>query len=295
MTAKTVLVLLQDGRPVHSFTLKQKAHLGRTPDADLSVLDPTVSTDHARVWRQGERVFLRDLGSTNGTFVNGGRVVGRKQLGDGDTVRLGRDTHIKVKVVTEDGAPAPLALEDIAGGVRRPLDPGENDIDGVVVMVSDRGQVTVDGDEFILGSVRRIGTGRWRLVTRTEGTGPTVRVEYGNATFPYRVEATDAGVNLVHLERPGRRLRVTARAPVALLSALASKLDEDLANGKGNDAGWCDNDEVRRAVWGDSSNRNRLHVAVFRLRKLLEDAGFNPKCVDKERGYTRLNVEDVSL
>ena len=63
----------------------------------------------------------------------------------------------------------------------------------------------------------------------------------------------------------------------------------------GNDAGWCDNDEIRRAVWGDASNRNRLHVAVFRLRKLLEDAGFNPKCVDKERGYTRLNVEDVDL
>lgn len=295
MSAKTVLILLQDGRPVHSFTLKQKAHLGRTPDADLSVLDPTVSTDHARVWRQGERVFIRDLGSTNGTFVNGGRVVGRKQLGDGDALRLGRDTHINVKIVAEDKSAATLALEDIAGGVRRPLETGDNDIDGVIVHVTAGGSVTVEGEEYALGSVRRLGRGRWRLVPSNEGTGPTVRIEYGNATFPYRVESTDAGITIVHLERPGRRLRVTARAPVALLSALASKLDEDLAAGKGNDAGWCDNDEIRRAVWGDASNRNRLHVAVFRLRKLLEDAGFNPKCVDKERGYTRLNVEDVDL
>ena len=79
------------------------------------------------------------------------------------------------------------------------------------------------------------------------------------------------------------------------MTALARKLEEDLASGKGSDAGWADNDEVRVAVWGDSSNRNRLHVAVFRLRRLLEDAGFNPDSIDKERGSTRLNVEDVVL
>ena len=89
MSAKTVLILLQDGRPVHSFTLKQKAHLGRTPDADLSVLDPTVSTDHARVWRQGERVFIRDLGSTNGTYLNRSRVSAPMVVHPGDHLQIG--------------------------------------------------------------------------------------------------------------------------------------------------------------------------------------------------------------
>ena len=204
MKSKTVLVLLQDGSPVHSFTLKQKAHLGRTPDADLSVMDPTVSTDHARVWLQGEQVYIRDLGSTNGTFVNGGRVVGRKPLGNGDSIRLGRDTHIKVKMVAQDGSKTQLALEDIAGGVRRPLEVGDNEINGVNVQLSEAGVVTVEGEAFAVGSIRRVGAGRWRLVTDTEPSGPTMRVEFGKSTFPYRVETSDKGVNIVHLE-PARK------------------------------------------------------------------------------------------
>jgi len=289
--AKAVLVLLHDGLPVHAFHLKQRAHLGRTPDADLSVADPTVSTDHARVWLQGEQVYIRDLGSTNGTWVNGGRVVGHKKLGDGDTIRLGRDTHLRVEVLA--GGLVPLALQDVLSGIRRPLE-GATLIDGTIVNVTDRGEVTIDGELFPLGAVRRVGAGRWRLVTDTERAEPTLRIAHGRPTFPYRVETSDGEVTIVHQDKPGRRLRVTARAPVTLLTALARKLDEDLAEGKGNDAGWADNDDIRDEVWGDVGNRNRLHVAVFRLRRLLEEAGFDPACVDKERGYTRLNVEDVS-
>ena len=48
--------------------------LGRALGNDLPVLDPTISRRHAEVWREDEVVHVRDLGSSNGTFVNGRRV-----------------------------------------------------------------------------------------------------------------------------------------------------------------------------------------------------------------------------
>jgi len=48
--------------------------IGRTGDCDVTVADPNVSRRHAEVWRTPEGVAIRDLNSTNGTFVNGHRV-----------------------------------------------------------------------------------------------------------------------------------------------------------------------------------------------------------------------------
>jgi adenylate cyclase len=59
-----------------SFDLKMNAPLivGRSPTCDLSVADPTISRRHAELVVDDEQVTLRDLGSSNGTFVNGHKV-----------------------------------------------------------------------------------------------------------------------------------------------------------------------------------------------------------------------------
>ncbi|HKH93951.1 MAG TPA: adenylate/guanylate cyclase domain-containing protein [Gemmatimonadaceae bacterium] len=59
-----------------SFDLKMNAPLivGRAPTCDLSVADPTISRRHAELLVDDEQVSLRDLGSSNGTFVNGRKV-----------------------------------------------------------------------------------------------------------------------------------------------------------------------------------------------------------------------------
>ncbi len=62
--------------------------LGRAHGCDLVVPDPGVSRQHARVQRGPEGTELVDLGSTNGTYVNGRRVV-RCRLRHGDRVQLG--------------------------------------------------------------------------------------------------------------------------------------------------------------------------------------------------------------
>jgi EAL domain-containing protein (putative c-di-GMP-specific phosphodiesterase class I) len=62
--------------------------LGRDATADLVVYCPRVSKAHAAIAHDGETLAIEDLGSTNGTFVNGRRVKGRVGLCDGDIIHL---------------------------------------------------------------------------------------------------------------------------------------------------------------------------------------------------------------
>ena len=66
--------------------------IGRSPEADLAVDDPYASEFHARVGLQDERVVVHDLGSTNGTYVNGRRVTSPTTVSRGDTVQIGKTT-----------------------------------------------------------------------------------------------------------------------------------------------------------------------------------------------------------
>lgn len=63
--------------------------LGRSPDCHVTIEDPLVSREHARLHLRGERAFVEDLGSRNGTRLNGKRVRGTHELADGDRIRIG--------------------------------------------------------------------------------------------------------------------------------------------------------------------------------------------------------------
>src|SRR5262245_34822813 len=63
--------------------------IGRTSDCQLSLDDPLVSRRHAVLVVDIEGVFLDDLGSRNGVFVNGTRIEGRSRITDGDAIRIG--------------------------------------------------------------------------------------------------------------------------------------------------------------------------------------------------------------
>ncbi len=64
--------------------------VGRGRGADLVLAEPTISRTHAAIgFEDGEGFFVQDLGSTNGTLVNGGRHK-RVGLGDGDEIQMGR-------------------------------------------------------------------------------------------------------------------------------------------------------------------------------------------------------------
>jgi FHA domain len=86
-------------------SLDQEFAIGRSAEG-LGKLgdDPQLSRRHARVARDpGGQVFIEDLGSTNGTFVNDQRISGRQALNPGDRIRVGH-TQLSLQ---GDAAPAP--------------------------------------------------------------------------------------------------------------------------------------------------------------------------------------------
>ena len=76
----------------HSHRAGDRAlRLGRSPDNDIILRDPATSGHHARVERRGDQFWIVDLGSTNGTLVNG-EPVQEKELSNGDRVTIGQNS-----------------------------------------------------------------------------------------------------------------------------------------------------------------------------------------------------------
>ena len=73
------------------FINKQEMTIGRDPTADISVSDPSISRKHARVRALGDDIELIDLGSANGTVVNGNKIASKSSvnLQKEDMIRLG--------------------------------------------------------------------------------------------------------------------------------------------------------------------------------------------------------------
>lgn len=68
--------------------------IGRLPECTISVNDSNISRRHAEI-RAGHTAFIvSDLGSTNGTLVNGARITGEARLSDGDIISFG-STHVR--------------------------------------------------------------------------------------------------------------------------------------------------------------------------------------------------------
>jgi len=91
------LTMRQGPRPDQSFELFKDVHtIGREAGNDIIINDAQVSRHHARLTLQGNAYILEDLGSTNGSFVNGRRVTGPVALSAGDMVGLGDNVVLAV-------------------------------------------------------------------------------------------------------------------------------------------------------------------------------------------------------
>ncbi|MBN1807736.1 MAG: HD domain-containing protein [Planctomycetes bacterium] len=136
--------VLQGGVPGQKFNLADgdRHVVGRANDCDIQLLDRGVSRHHVAFYIQEDKVFVEDLGSSNGTTLNGQRIK-RTQLSDGDLVRIGL-AAIRVRL-GRPGAPEQPDVEaedENAFGtrVRKHLDmeksfilspPDEDEIDGL--------------------------------------------------------------------------------------------------------------------------------------------------------------------
>ncbi len=82
--------------PGTAFTLATTTIVGRHPDCTLELNEPFVSAEHAELANDNGRWWVRDLGSTNGTFVNGNAVRVPTGVKPGDIVQFGR---VKLQLV----------------------------------------------------------------------------------------------------------------------------------------------------------------------------------------------------
>jgi serine phosphatase RsbU (regulator of sigma subunit)/pSer/pThr/pTyr-binding forkhead associated (FHA) protein len=84
------LVAIKGANAGQRFTLAgDSALIGRQPDVDVYLESLAVSRQHARILREAGGYFIEDVGSSNGTFLNGTRITGRTPLTENDLVQIG--------------------------------------------------------------------------------------------------------------------------------------------------------------------------------------------------------------
>jgi len=88
---------VRDIEPGTRFDLFGGLTLGRSAEADVSFTDRYASGIHARLYSRGDRYFVEDLASTNGTVLDGRPVSGESELRDGSVIEIG-DTSFRIEV-----------------------------------------------------------------------------------------------------------------------------------------------------------------------------------------------------
>ena len=91
---RLVVVAAMGHEPQSELAIGDSATLGRSQTADIKVDDPFASSAHARIFPRGQFMYIEDMGSTNGTFLNGRQLRQPERLTVSDTVRIG-DTEYR--------------------------------------------------------------------------------------------------------------------------------------------------------------------------------------------------------
>jgi pSer/pThr/pTyr-binding forkhead associated (FHA) protein len=144
--------------------------VGRSSDLDMVLVEDMVSRKHARISMQGDQIWIEDLGSTNGTFVNGEKIK-RSRLKEGDRILIG--TSI---------------LKLIAGDAPRDALDAKRELENVAQARRTSQQRTMSGsiEEVPLPDLLQLfGTSKKSgvLVIRTESDVGRIYLRKGNVAF----------------------------------------------------------------------------------------------------------------
>jgi hypothetical protein len=292
--------------------LEAEHPVGRSPRASLRLSAAFVSAQHAALSWAGTEWKVRDLGSRNGTFVDGRPVeVGSEvELNVGSQICFGRpeqawvlidDSPPDTLLVPEDAPDEPLRVTGEVVALPTPAEPW-----ATVFQCSD-GSWSVETEERVLplvsGQSFEVRGRRWRFsapmrLPRTSTSDWSELLLRDSTTWglDFAVSADEEHVQL-WLERGGERIDLGSRSYNYLLLHLARLRLRDAESGTPTTAaGWVHRDDISSALRIDREN---LNVMIFRIRKQLEAlAVAEPASVIERRpdshelriGLTRLSV-----
>jgi len=139
--------------------------IGRSVDSDVRVFDEAASRQHARVLRDGGVYMVEDLGSTNGTYVNG-RKVERHQLRSGDEIAV-RD--LTLLFLDDAAADRPTVIESRGLSIASRIEPKTSRISGNEEELLGRLAAVYRFTSVLSGPLRRIRKGIVDSLTETFG------------------------------------------------------------------------------------------------------------------------------
>ena len=89
MRPRLEVIAAQGYEPGTVFDISAGATMGRADSAEIPINDPFASSAHARIYSRGDFMHVEDMGSTNGTYLNGRQLRGAERLKVADVIRIG--------------------------------------------------------------------------------------------------------------------------------------------------------------------------------------------------------------
>ncbi len=174
--------------------------IGRAVENDIVITSRRISREHAHLRREGWRVILEDLDSTNGTFLNRERLLSPTALRDGDRIQIGDVTFVfHDPAITIRETPFPKLEVDAAAGVAR----------------VDRQAVDLSAKEFALLVHLYQHCGQ---VCSKDAIAAAVWPEYETGVYDYQIE------NLVHRLRQALEYEPSSPQLLVTVRGLGYKL-----------------------------------------------------------------------
>lgn len=302
--ARPVAVLQRIGEETR-VPLPAQTLVGRSATCGLQLDDKFVSSEHAKIQWTGGVWTIRDLGSRNGTFVDGRRVPPGEQTVLNPGVRIGFGDLEETYTLLDAAPPGPMATDVTTRAVRAaagellllpddeaprlsvyPADAGgwvAEDLEGEVRRVTDQEVLVVDDRAF-----------RLDLPVLSEAT-PMVDMAFTleNVDLEFAVSADEERVAVGLSLRGVEAHRLEPREHSYLLVTLARARAED-AEQPAADRGWRNVDDLQRMLRIDS---NALNVAIHRARQQLAATGLEGAAgvVQTRRGQRRLGTDRFTI
>lgn len=281
--------------------LPARCIVGRGRAAGIRVDDGRVSSEHARLtWARGQWT-LRDLGSRNGTYVNGKRLKAGQDAVLKRGARVGFADAECAWTLVDAAGPEACARDQVTGELTQAQDgllalPSAEE--PTMVVFEDRSgvwQAELDGDPVRVedGEVVVVGERSFALHLPTtddatiDVSGGGWRLDQIELRFQVSGDQEDCAMTVVH---PGGPMALPARVFHYMLMLLAKQRIEDKAEGvEPPEQGWVYADELAQSLQMEDT---RLNVQIFRARQELGKLGVGGAAglVERRRGSKKIRI-----